>query len=336
MRLNREELLHKLEAVQGGLAKREVLEQSSCFVFKNGVVLTYNEEVACRYKVPLEIEGAVHAPQLLAVLQKMVETDIEVNVADGHLVIKGQGRRSGVRMEAEVLLRLEDIEAPARDSWVAIPDDLAEAVQTVQQCAGTDENAFALTCIHLHPNHVEACDNYQMARYPIQTGCKVPTLVKRDALRHLLGLDMTHLAETKTWLHFRNPAGLIMSTRRYAEPFPDLQPFLQVEGMLATLPGGLVDAVDKAEIFSAENADANQVVIDLATDKLRLIARSANGWHEERQNISYQGPPMKFCIAPKVMKEIAKRHNQCIMAPGRLKVDTGRFVYVTCLGAVAE
>jgi hypothetical protein len=48
-----------LKAVEPGLSQRDVVEQSSCFVFKNGYVYTYNTEVFCRHPYRVNFEGAV-------------------------------------------------------------------------------------------------------------------------------------------------------------------------------------------------------------------------------------------------------------------------------------
>ena len=53
--VNREAFLHQLESVQAGLSSKEMIEQSSCFAFIKGKVVTYNDEISCRQKceVPL-------------------------------------------------------------------------------------------------------------------------------------------------------------------------------------------------------------------------------------------------------------------------------------------
>lgn len=334
MRLNREELIQKLQAVQGGLSVgREVVEQSSCFVFKGGVVMTYNDEVACRSKCPLEIEGAVKAKTLLEALQKYPEDELDMEMHGGQLVCRGAQRRSTHNMEAEVSLPIEHVDEPGE--WTKVPDGFAEAVQIVSSCAATDNNAaFKLKCLHMHPDFIEACDNWQMTRYPLNTGLRKDCLVKRDAIRHIAGLDMVEHSQTRAWLHFRNPAGLILSCRKYTDEFPDLTEILAINGEPATLPGGLAEAVDRAAVFSAGNAEKDMLKIDLRRDKMRISGEGGDGRYEEQKTISYSGPPITFLIAPKILTELAKKHNECQITETRLKVDAGKFVYLTCLGSV--
>ena len=53
MLIDRAKLLAALELVSPGLSPREILEQSSCVVFRGGRIATFNDEVACSVKFPM-------------------------------------------------------------------------------------------------------------------------------------------------------------------------------------------------------------------------------------------------------------------------------------------
>lgn len=333
MRINRESFLHDLESVEPGLSKREIVEQSSCYVFQNGRILTYNDEIACRIKGPFakDFTGAVPHEPLLNILRKLAEEEIEVSNGDGELLIVGKARRAGIRMEAEVNLPIANVELPK--TWRELPAEFADAVRMVQHCASTDDSQFHLTCLHLHPDWIEACDNYQICRWNLKTGVEKSLLVRQSAIKHVVSLGMTELAETDAWIHFRNPKGLILSCRRYAEDFPDLTKFLRVDGTPTTLPKGLVEAAEKAQIFSSENPEADRVVIELTNGKLRIKSVGVTGWYRETKKVVYNGEPLTFRIAPQILIDLVKQHNDFVLTPDRLKVaGQGNYTYVTCLG----
>lgn len=334
MRQEREELLRKLEAVAPGLAVREAVEQSSCFVFKGGRVLTFNDEIMCSTACKVGFEGAVVAKPLLDLLGKLAEKELDISAEDTQVVVKGKRRRAFISREAAITLPIGGVELPTK--WKEIDTEFTDAIGVVQHCAGKDPNNFALTCVHITPTFVETCDNFQVCRYPVNTGVAAPCLVKRDSIRHIAGLGMTEVSETKTWIHYRNPGELVFSVRREVSDYQDLNEILDVTGIPTTLPGGLAEAVQKAEIFSAQNADNNVVIVELRADQLRLQGVGVNGRYEERKEVSWGGEPISFTIDPKLLTEIVNRANDCIIAPGRLKVDGGKFVYVTCLGKVEE
>ena len=330
--VNRESFLQQLESVRAGLSSREVMEQSSCFVFQDGSVQTYNDEIACRQNCNLDIHGAVQAEPLLGILRKLSEEAITITNTDEEFIIEGKKRKAGIRMEHEILLPVGRIDQPVE--WKDLPEEFTEAVQIVCQCAGNDESQFRLTCIHLTPNFVEASDNFQVSRYMVETPITEPTLVRRDSIKHIIELGMTQFCETESWIHFRNPNNLVLSCRRYAEEagtFPDLSPIIDFTGEPTTLPTSLVDAVEKAEVFSSESTDDNQVVIQLKAGRLRIRGEGNFGWFTEVKQLKYQGKDLSFRISPKLLVDLVSRHNECELTEDRLKVDGDNFVYVTSL-----
>lgn len=335
VKTNREELLRTLESVAAGLATREVVEQSSCFVFQDDRVVTFNDELYAA--APCEsggITAAVSARQLLNVLRKLKEDVVDVSLAEnGELVVAARGRRSGIRAEADIALPFDKIPEP--DEWNKLDPDFGDAVQVVQACASKDDSSWVLTCVHIHPEYLEACDNFQMARFPIKTGITEQCLVRGVAIRHFVGLGMTEIGVSDAWLHARNPAGLTIACRRWVdEEYEDMAELLDVQGASATLPGGLAEAVNVAEVFSVDNVEDNNVLIELKNGKLRLRGEGPAGWYEERKAVKYSGEPLSFLIAPRLLQSIVKQTNDCTIVPGRLRFDAGKFTYVACLGEV--
>jgi hypothetical protein len=99
---------------------------------------------------------------------------------------------------------------------------------------------------------------------------------------------------------------------------------------------GLKEAAERAEVFSIENPEDDQVTIRLHPGKLKITGRGASGWFSEFKKIRYKGAPVSFTIAPKLLMELVTRHNECEITKKRLKVNGGKFTYVTVLGMVEE
>jgi len=334
MRVKREDLLRQLESVQPGLSPKEIIEQSSSFVFKDGYVHTYNDEVACKQKVSVNLHGAVQAKPLLEVLRKLNDDEITIETKDSELVVKAGKRRStGIRMDNEIVLTI-DIDMPKK--WKSLPDDFSDAVGIVQHCAGKDASKFALTCVHISEDFIEACDNAQMTRFNTSIPVKKDCLIRRDSIKHLTALDMSEIAESDDWIHFRNPSGLIMSCRRFMEKYEKLDPFLKVKGEKATLPKGLAEAADIAQVFTQEDADHDEVSVVLKKGKITIRGEGVSGWFQETAKSTYKGKNLQFLISPKLLIEITSKHNDCIIAKEALRVDGGKFTYVTSLSQEKE
>lgn len=336
--ISREALLQCLNAVAPGLSAREIIEQSSCFVFDKGKLMTFNDEISCAIPCDLGFTGAVQSAPFLSLLTKMNEDELEILATDptdgkpGELIVKGKRRKAGLIRENNVLLPVNSVEKPV--NWKDLPPNFLESLNLVQHCASTDESAsFALVCVHIHPKRMEACDNYQMAQVKMKTGVEKPMLVRRESLKQLSALGMTQLSESENWLHFRNPLGLVLSCRRYSEEYPDLTKLIMGEGSPIELPKGLAEAAEKASVFSADNSEENFVTVSLVGERLKLRGEGACGWYEELKKVKYTGPDLEFVLSPKLLIQVTRDHNNFEIMEGRLCVRSGKFAYVTCLAA---
>lgn len=334
--VNRQDFLQALESVSPGLSAREVLEQSNAFVFRGGMVFSFNDEIGCRRPsgLPDEVEGAVPSKPLLEVLSKLDETEVRVKVGGGEMLIIGERRRAGIRIDPNILLPLDAIEEEGE--WKELPGDFAEAVKIVCTCAGRDADNFSLTCVHIHPKWLEACDDTQLCRWRTRTAVAEPTLVRSVALRQVANLGVTHFSETESWLHFKNDTGLVLSVRRYLggpEEFPDLREAVRSEGTVAVLPKGLVDAADKANIFSGEMGDNNRVLVELTPGRLKIEGRGVTGWYRETKAVKWEGEGVTFLISPQLLGDLVKRHTEIKVGEGKLIVNGGGpYTYVAAMG----
>jgi hypothetical protein len=335
--INREDFLNQIESVLPGISTREIIEQSSCIIFHDGTIMTYNDEIACTQETDLDIEGAIQAMPLVNILRKLTEEEINVSVVKKHFIIKCKRKKAKVLMDSEITLPTDGIEKPKK--WKDLPEDFSDAISVIQECAGKDDSRFDLTCIHIHPTHIEACDGSQAGRYIINTPVKKPILIRKESLKYIVSLDMTEFSKTKNWIHFRNSAGLVLSCRKWIytkDNYPNLDEYLNVKGTKTMLPKGIAEAVEKAEVFSSEAADENEIEVQLTQNKVRIIGRGASGAYYEHTKIKYSGKNMIFTITPTLLTDLVNRHTKCVVSKKVIKVKTGKYTYITALKEVKE
>lgn len=339
MRISREEFLLQLESVQAGLTTKDTVEQSSCFAFKDGKVLSFSKDVACTHPCLLKkFEGAVQAAPLLEILQNLDEENIEVEAKEGKFIIYGDGgRKTRIPMEDKVNLPINVVEKA--EKWHDLPDNFTEAINMVQHVAGTDEKKFALTCIHIGAKYVEALDIQQIARYrvPMEVPEGEQVLVQRKSIKHIIHLGMSQYAISPTWLHFRNKTGLELSCRRFDFTFPtdQMSVLLKKEGTPTSLPKGLIEAIKRASIFS-KHGQSDLVEVTLESGKLRVRGRGTKGTHTEPKKVSYDGKKIIFMISPGIFSEMVQKHNEAEVSEDMLKVKSGRLTYLCSLRNVSD
>lgn len=326
-----------LESVGAGLAQpNDSVDQGRSYVFGNGWVRTYNEHVACRAKTgfPATIVGALDAKTFLTLLRKLTDDEITVSSTDKEVVVKGKRSRTKFVLEAE--LTQAKVQKP--ESWSKLHPDFADAVLLTADCCGKDENDPGTYCVHVAPKWVEATDLLQMARYNVVTGVKSGVLVRGTSLKGMATLDFSEVAETDSWLHFRNGKGLVYSCRKLlmTSEYPDFAKVIAEGGEKLVLPAALGDAAARCEVFSQENAEANLVEVVVEDGRLSLKGVGAAGEHEERRTAKYSGPRVEFLAAPKLLVELVKRQAECEVYHNeqgwpRLKAVGDNWAYVVVL-----
>lgn len=335
MKIDRETILRQLEAVLPGIATKETVQQSACFAFHGGQVVTYNGQVACFHDCPLEVNGAVPAEPLLDILHNLTADEVDILVVDNRLCITSFKDKTKINIESEIVLPIDNVEQP--NEWLALHEEFTEAIQIVQECAREKADEEEITFVHITPGWVEAHDNIQMARYVLHTGVKEAFLVKRDAIKHIVALGMTEFSETDSWVHFRNPHGVRLSCQRHMGDYKDLSFLTNVSGTKTRLPKGLAEAVKRAEIFADEKRGGTGFIkIDLKEGKIRISGRGIHGEHSCEKRLKYAGQRRSFAIQPLLLVEITKRYADCRISESRLGVDGGAFTYVVCLQDATE
>ncbi len=88
------------------------------------------------------------------------------------------------------------------------------------------------------------------------------------------------------------------------------------QSVLLALHPGTVDSRLSAPFNGAE---IGRAASDAATDLLRVMDRS--GPDDSGGFFAYDGEPLRFLIAPKLLSEIVRDHNELYVSPGKIVVD---------------
>lgn len=296
--------------------------------------MTFNDEVACRKKIGVDVTGAVQATSLLAILEKLDDPFLRVFENEkGELEFKGKRKSFGVTKDAEIFLPIDKVETPTE--WYPLQKKFVEAVGLVQHCVSTDESRFRLTCIHLAPDFIEACDNLQAMRCRFKTGLKKPLMVRGTSLMHITALAMDKVATTKSWIHFKNQDGLIFSCRKYSEEYPELDHLIDAKGHPMDIPRGLKEASERAAIFAADKPGDPTMEVRIADGKIRILGQGLSGWYKEIKEVTYSGPPIQFYISPQLLLYItdtSETNREALLCKDRLRIKGEWWDYITVLG----
>lgn len=308
MLIERHTLLNAIESVTPGLSTRGMIAQSACIIFMGKHLVTFNDLISCRFTMDEDtgITAAVPVEPIRAILHRLKEEQVDISLEAGELRIKGKsGRESGIRVDTEITLPIDKVEKPAKGDWAKLPDSFPTIATRVAACASKDSGMHMVTCVHMTKDFVEATDNSQAIRYTLSLPVKDSVFIRATAMEHIKLALPKSIACTSAWVHFRNGMGLVMSIRQEVAAqakYPDISRALKLDGVDITLPKGLSEACERAEIFSAEDAESNMVSVSIVPGKPLVIrGEGSTGWYRENKKIDYTGPELRFVISPKLL-----------------------------------
>jgi len=331
MLFDTKELLNQLEYVTPGLDKKELVEQSSCFVFRKGRVWTFNDEIACSIKCDLKIEGAVFAEDLMKILRSLKDDRISIEVKESRnkMLIQAKQARGATLFSKDILLPIDVVEVPK--TWRPLSEEFIDGLKLVHTCASRKTAQAELTYVHIHPEYLEACDGVQAGRYLVAMPMKNPFLVQESSLRHVLTISPKQIGLTPRWVHFKNADGFIMSCRRNRDVYEELGDLFKVKGKSFTMPKGLKSDISIQEWLASRTED-HRIMVTLEKGHMLVRADTSATWWVKRRRVRYDGPKLTFLIDPKLLIAITEQFDDCEITDKRLLVDCGRLKYVTALG----
>jgi hypothetical protein len=319
--------------VSAGLTQKEVEAQSNCFIFRNGRVSTYNDEIFCKVKSGLEkkFQAAVSHDRLVPLLQKMPDDTVNMEVVDDVLTIKGSAgkRKARIPLDVSVNQAIDSVDRPS-DEWITLPERFHSALGIVASCSDAGSSHFFLTCVRMNPKYMQATDNSQVIHYRLKTGISDCLLQKKSLLK-LIPLEPAEYNETESWIHFRNGTGLLVSLRKYPlDRFPSIKKCLDFTGDPLSLNNNLSMATDLAAVFTKGKPEEH-ILVKIRKGKIVIVGEGSGGKYSEVVPTKYKGRELDFIVNPQLFIELTKKTTDCEITEDKLKVVGSRFTYVACL-----
>lgn len=332
MKVKRETLLDALQFAQLGLSTRgETLEQSNAFVFQDGCLITFNDEMLTRQPSPLgDLKAAVLAAEFQSLVAKLPDEELEVELKGEEVVLTGAKRSAGIAAFSKVLLPFDAVPQP--EKWFKLGD---KAFEMLQQAARTCDQAATMELtglVHATPKLVEACDNFRLFRADTETGFPAEVLIPAGSLIKLQPWVITAVSVGEGWVHFRTDTKkLTVSVRCSHEKYHEsMDALLQLgkDAQEVSLPANLGEIVERANVMQGENPKAE---VKIEGDQLTLTSRKDTGWYTETKKVKYSGKPLSFEVHPQFLVEVLARTRKVMVDRKRMKLEADGIQFVVSL-----
>lgn len=329
--MTRSVFLEALICAQAGLEAKASVEQSSSFVFKDGRVYTYDDEISASHPLDLKFEGALNGKKLMELLTKFDKEELKIKAGDGKFVIQSGKAKATLSYEEEITMPLDELAMP--DKWKKFPKGLLKAVEFVLLSVGNDPAKPLTACIHVAEDYAESTDNVRVTRHDMEKSIKGDLLIPAAAAKELSNLNPTHYAQVGGWIHFKNAEDTYLSAREQEGTFPNMERIFNIKGDSVELPEGLEEVLSRAEVLSDTIlAGCTSVTIEGQGKKALVKSEGPDGKYEEVIQLTEE-LNTSFDIPAKMLVAILKHNRTVIFGHSSALFEGEHFKHVVMLMA---
>lgn len=312
MRVKKTELLDALRAIKPAIASKEIIDQSTHFVFQKGEVRSYDDRVSINSEFDYDGPSfAIKADEFLKLVSSLTSEEIELNLGDNNkLKLKCGKTKATLNIDHEV--KLPDIDLPQDNDWIDLPSDFVSSLKFSLFSVGKNASKPALTCICIENDTIWSSDNDRLTKTQMESAISEPNgmLIPGEAAKKLIPYAPNGYCIHKNWIHFINDFNVIFSCRRVNVEYPDLEHFLKIKGSTVKLPETIIHSIERASIMSFGDFETDRFITVTAGGKKLLIkGKGPLGSIEETLKVKFDDE-FAFNIHPQHFVEILQLMNE--------------------------
>lgn len=334
--INRVEALKSLENAMVAVDVNRRLMQSDSFVFFKGNLITFSGEIRTIQPSPFgdAIEGSILAQDLLAVFKKFSDENLLVSAGDGELLVSGEKRKAGVKMDQDILMPFKTVQR-AKEYKPLQPELMDYLVQASLVCRKDESAKWEMTHVHADAEFVDATDSHRYFRASLATGLEKPLLIQAKLVQVISKFKLVEIDATTTegWVHFRTAENfeisLIMNKSGYFNRTMLDNLLVLQDAKYVQLPENLEEILARAEIMC--DKENPSVEITLKEGEVSVFSKKAFGWFRETQKVDYIGPDFSFSINPAFLRGMLKKTKEMLVNDFLAKVSVDGTHFVSAL-----
>ncbi|MFP4018665.1 MAG: hypothetical protein ACLFUH_05400 [Bacteroidales bacterium] len=322
-----QELIHALSVVKPGLGDKEVIDQTTAFIFADDRVVAYNDEIFISHPITSTgIEGAVKAEELYEFLNKVKKDEIEMSVEEDQLFLKAGRSKVWMKLQTEV-----SIPDPINEQWIDLPKGFMNILKFVSIACSKNAATPALTCIHLREDGVaEATDRYRICQQEIDFEQEL--LLPIDIIQTVAQIEPTMISIKDDWIYFTNEEDTIITCRKFTAEFPDIDEIIEKvsekEFVEIKFPKTFNEIIERAIIFSKKDYVYDEhLEVHLEKNLITIKSESDYAKFEESTKAIYKGEETKFHIIPKIFQDVVQNADAIYLNDRMIKFEGTDWAY---------
>jgi DNA polymerase III sliding clamp (beta) subunit (PCNA family) len=322
MEINRKEFLETLKRLSPAITQKEVISQSTDFIFSGEKIITYNGDLCISANFKTEFSGAINGKTLYNFLSSLKEDTFEITKTENNFILKSGKIKSKIKSK-DIQSDYVNYEI---EKFTEISSDLFSAIKMSLFSVSTDDGKFPLNCVYVNNDSVMTCDNIRASKIkiePANTAFLIPHNIAKILIQYK-DFASFYTEEGDKWLHLKTDNDIVYSFHMVFGDYPDLE-FLfnpDSEGLIFEFPEELKGSIDSTVVFNDE-------ILEIVAREGTVKCMSTGIDGTVYATIEHEIPgDIHFNINPVFLKEILSHGNECIIYDDTLLFSTDSFIHV--------
>ena len=311
MEVNRKELLQILASIRPGLAKREIVEQASHFIFTGNHVTTFNDQICITSPYKTTEKFSVKGEEFYKILSGANSDTVKIEIDENHVKIGSKKMKAGLSVLTDDKEKIEHLIADMKKQikeWKELPVDFLTGVFTCMFSASRDLSTGVLACVSIKENMIYSTDRYRASRYEMSESMEDSFFILAKDVAEILKFEVVEYFATDNWIHFRTKDKVTFSCRVLVGEYPELDRFFEIEGLSVTLPKELSTIVSDVSVLAEGDSEfTRSVAITIKDNEIFCKAKREGNWIEKSIDCDYDDEPINFGINPDFLNQILKK-----------------------------
>jgi hypothetical protein len=344
MKVDRKTLLGVLELLKPGLAKKELVEQASHYIFTGASAVTFNDQIMVSFPFDMEFPFSVRGEDLFNVLKSMKDEDVTFSKKEGNaVVIKGKNSVAELativteESKVENLIDgvLKDIEENA-DNKFPVDPEFIDGLYKCSFSASRDLSQGVLACVHVENDVLFSSDKLRISKFTLSEDYGKIYIFAKDAVELRGYPTINEMLIADKWVHFFTDNGGIISCRLFGgEDFKgNLDKFFTMDkAETIELPKELKSIVDDVSVMVIAPTERQRfITVSFKKDKIICKGEGERGYY--KKSIPFKSKEeFDFSINPKLFAEILVKTNNFQIDEKKAMFVSENFSHVISLPA---
>lgn len=337
MNVNRKELVNILSALRPGLNKKELIQQSSHFIFFKDKIAVYNDKICITHPYKSELEFSVKGEEFYQLLNGISDDELEFSIKEQKIKIKSESTKSTMALLAEdqktVSSKIKLLEENM-GKWHPLPNNFTEALALCYFSASPDLTMGVKACICIIKDMCYATDGYRACSYKMDIPIKYNFNIPAKSALELTKFPVTEYCFSgDKWLCFKTEEGVIFSCSIIEGEFPVDKCeniFSEVKNLFVVeLPPEVKQLINEVLILASDDSHTGKSIsITLEENMLYVKAENELGFVEKNTEIDYEEESISIFTNSNFFLQILERSCEMYIGKNTLFFAIPNFLHV--------